>query len=352
MKRFAFYLPALAAAVLALSWMRFTEPRSVLKIAWNTPETTPLKAARPFHGFLPDGSFIMAGGSDFIDGKKVYLKDIAMRSRNGEWSKIGELPYAVAEGVTCETPLGVFCAGGTDGTKRFDKAFLLKTDGASPCIVDLPSLPEPLAMGAAAADGTVVYVVGEMKTWKMDVSSGKSWSEVFSRSAVRVLQPVAAVVDCAERGKSLVVYGGFNPDTLQPLREGYALSLSSGKSERISDLPENTTTIGAAFLPCGRGRALLIGGFGWEGWIARAINGSKETDPVKLGWQRRMYVYDGVADAWRICGSLGEGVSPRCGAAAGIFPAAASGEAVLLVAAGEIAPAKRTSAVDTGTIGE
>ena len=40
---------------------------------WKPGETAPFKAARSFHGFLPDGSFLVAGGSDFRDGKKVYL---------------------------------------------------------------------------------------------------------------------------------------------------------------------------------------------------------------------------------------------------------------------------------------
>ena len=43
---------------------------------WKAQETMPAKVARPFAGFLPDGRFVVAGGSDFVDGKKVYRSGI------------------------------------------------------------------------------------------------------------------------------------------------------------------------------------------------------------------------------------------------------------------------------------
>ena len=90
----AFGMSALAAPPVALEWGKEKMPTSV---------------ARPFSGFLSDLSFVVAGGSDFEGGKKVYRADISVRAPDGTWSKIGELPRPVAEGVSCETMTGLFC---------------------------------------------------------------------------------------------------------------------------------------------------------------------------------------------------------------------------------------------------
>jgi N-acetylneuraminic acid mutarotase len=96
-----------------------------VEVDWKAGETAPATVARQFAGFLPDGRFVVAGGSNFIDGEKVYSKDIFVRKQDGKWAKVGELPRAVAEGVCCGTPKGVFCAGGTDGKDKLFNAFLL-----------------------------------------------------------------------------------------------------------------------------------------------------------------------------------------------------------------------------------
>ena len=96
-----------------------------VEVDWKAGETAPAKVARPFAGFLPDGRFVVAGGSYFEDGKKMYSADIAVRELDGTWKKVGELPHPIAEGVCCETPFGLFCAGGTDGKGKFSNAFLL-----------------------------------------------------------------------------------------------------------------------------------------------------------------------------------------------------------------------------------
>jgi N-acetylneuraminic acid mutarotase len=141
-----------------------------VEVDWKAGETAPAKVARPFAGFLPDGRFIVAGGSYFEGGKKMYSADINVREQDGKWSKVGELPRPVAEGVCCETLKGIFCAGGTDGQTKFAEAFLLNVENGAAHVSSLPSLPEPLSMGAAAADGEKVYVVASKKVWSLDVA--------------------------------------------------------------------------------------------------------------------------------------------------------------------------------------
>ena len=343
-----------------------------VEVDWKAGETAPAKVARPFSGFLPDGRFVVAGGSYFEGGKKMYSADIAVRELDGTWKKVGELPRAVAEGVSCETPNGIFCAGGTDGSAKFDGAFLLSVDAGALRVAGLPSLPEPVSMGAAAADGDAkkftVYVVGARAVWSLAVEKGSAapaWTRVGEIPGPAREQHVAAIQNGDQKEKVLVVYGGFDAATKAPRHDGYALVLSqvgangtSGTAEtsgtdglwkKLSPLPENTTTIGAAFLPSGHQHILLIGGFGEKGWIDRAVNGSTETDPVKLGWQRKILAYNCVTDAWCEYGEIAPNDKPRCGAAAAIRPGKTPEQYTLLIAGGEIAPATRTDAVSVAS---
>ena len=319
---------------------------------WQPVETLPAKVARPFHGFLPNGNFLVAGGSAFVDGKKVYAKDVFQRDRKGVWTKVGELPAAVAEGVTCETINGILCAGGTDGTTVSTRAFLLGEDGKH---VDLPDLPEPVQMGGAACDGRVPYVVSATTVYRLDGGVLNPWTAVW-RAVAKLPgpprgQPVVALQNGDQKEKVLVVAGGYDLETKAPLRDVYGLVVSQAPPvwKRLADLPEKTTTIGAAFLPSGHQHLLLVGGFGWDGWVARAQEGSTESDPVKLGWQRSVYAYNCVTDAWCVYGELPADMQPRCGAAAGLRRGKTPAACELLLAGGEVAPRLRTDVVARAT---
>ena len=318
-----------------------------VEVNWGASETLPAKVARPFGGFLEDGSFLVAGGSDFVDGTKVYRADVQLRAADGSWTKRGELPQPLAEGVSCETSEGLFCAGGTDGKTVSAKAFLLNSPAEGCGVTELPNLPEPVQMGAAACDGKFVYVVTSSKIYRLELSARssqsdtqtrKQWTPVAELPGVARSQPVAVVQNGDQKEKLLVVYGGFDVVTKAPLRDGYGLVLSTGSWKKLADLPEDTTTIGAAFLASGHQHVLLIGGFGYEGWIARAQNGSTETDPAKLGWQRKILAYNCVTDAWCDYGALAEGDEPRCGAAAGLKKGKTPEQYELILAGGERCP--------------
>ena len=355
----------LAVATVAVA-AAFATP---VEVDWKAGETAPAKVARPFAGFLPDGRFVVAGGSDFVDGKKVYRSGIYARELDGKWSKVGELPSVVAEGVCCGTPKGVFCAGGTDGKDKLFNAFLLSVENGKADFCELPdALPEPVVMGAAAADDTYVYVVATKKVYRFrytalselsDASYTEKWQLVGEIPGAAREQHVATIQNGDQKEKMLVIYGGYDAETKQPLHDGYGLVLSqlsqtsqlsqSAPWRKLAPLPENATTIGAAFLPSGHQHILLVGGFGEKGWIDRAINGSKETDPVKLGWQRKIFAYNAVTDAWCEYGEVAAADSPRCGAAAGIKPGKTPEQYTLLIAGGEIAPATRTDAVSVAS---
>ena len=344
---------AVILSAIALSALSATAVASPVAVEWKSQETAPAKVARPFAGFLPDGRFLVAGGSYFEGGKKMFGADINVREQDGTWKKVGVLPRAVAEGVSCTVEIDkkgfVFCAGGTDGATTFAEAFLFTAENGASRVSSLLALPEPLSMGAAAADGSKVYVVASKKVYSLNVSDPKEWKTVGELPGPARAQHVAAIQNGDQKEKMLVVYGGYDAATKQPLKDGYALVLSSGEWKKLSDLPENTTTIGAAFLPSGHQHVLLVGGFGERGWIDRALNGSKEADPVKLGWQRKILAYNCVTDAWCEYGEIAPGDSPRCGAAAGIKSGKTPEDYIIVLAGGEVAPMKRTDAVSVAS---
>ena len=355
-----------------------------VEVDWKAGETMPTKVARPFSGFLPDGRFLVAGGSYFEGGKKVWSDDLRFRETNGRWGSDLNLAHPTSDGVSCETPLGLFCAGGTDGQTKFSDAFILSfggeigLPGSALGTRHLPPLPEPVVMGAAAADGETVYVVSSNKVFRLALGAPSSgWQEIASIPGPAREQMVAAIQNGDQKERMLVVYGGYDATTKQPLHDGYGLVLSSIKGQtpltqsvtqlkqqsptavnrvrplaewrKLSPLPEGTTTIGAAFLPSGHQHILLVGGFGEKGWIDRAINGSTEADPVKLGWQRKVLAYNCVTDAWCEYGEIAPDDKPRCGAAAAIRPGKTPEQYTLLIAGGEIAPATRTDAVSVAS---
>lgn len=336
----------LASALVAVG---FATPlmSSPVAVDWKASETVPVKVARAFSGFVRskadpalDGAFVVAGGSTFAQNTKAYSKEVYLRSKDGKWTEAASLPFAVAEGVSCEVPGGVFCAGGTDGTKRFSSAFIF--DGRT--FLALPDMPESVAMGAAAFDGESVYVVSSRNIMRLRLAKGE-WETIACLPGAAREQHVAVVQNGDQKEKLLIVYGGYDIATKAPLGDGYGLVLSSMSWKRLADLPEEFTTIGSSFLPCGHQHALLVGGFGKDGWIARAINGSQETDPVKLGWQRSILAYNAVTDAWCKYGEIAPGDSPRCGAASGILSGKTPESYTLIFAGGEVAPRLRTEAV-------
>ena len=333
----------LLAAALCAATYSFATPISV---EWKSPETMPVSVARPFSGFLPDGRFVVAGGTDFVateDGGRVKMvfDAVNVRATDGTWSALAALPHAAGEGVACETPRGVFCAGGYDGVNDLADAYILTGDA----VEKLPDLPKPVRMGAAVFDGDKIYVIAGKDVFALSLKGGEKWEAVAELPGPERSQMVAAVQNGDQKEKRLVVYGGFDVATKAPLHDGYAYIISSGEWKTLAPLPENTTTIGAAFLPSGHQHVLLVGGFGEQGWIARAINGSAEADPVALGWQRKILAYNCVTDAWCEYGELAEGDVPRCGAAVGLKPGKTPESYTFVIAGGEMAPALRTNAV-------
>ncbi len=328
---------------------------TAVAINWSSPEDMPTKVARPFGGFMPDGTFLVAGGSDFQNDVKVYTKDVFLRSADGKtWTKLGVLEKETAEGLTCETAKGIFAAGGTNGKEVYKDAFLFDPQVPSNMEMSevvatkkLADLPFPMSMGAAAADGNTVYIVSGNKVYSLDTTKeDAAWVELpdLPGPATRS-QMVAAIQNGDQKEKYLVVFGGYEKGALGSpvLTDGYRYSLTAPNGWKELAALElggvKHTTIGAAFLPSGHQHILLIGGYGYSDWTR---GGGKH-------WQREVYAYNCVTDAWCEYGTLAESDVPRCGAAAGLKKGKTPEAYEIVIAGGEEAPRVRTARVTTAS---
>lgn len=366
----ALLLFACAGAVLAVAadWVR-----DILPPPPGAREQ--LGVARPFYG-VSGGVFILAGGSNFPErpaaegGSKACRDEIYARLPDGRWRALSSrLPDGpVAEGVSVTTPEGIVCAGGTDGRRDLDAAFLMTWSRTAGDVEfgRLPSLPVTLRMGVGGAWENRIYVACGRQNgavangvWRLDLDDlAAGWIALPPVPGVPREQAVGAIAVRGPRRPAFHVFGGngVDPDGTQAARtDGYFYDLSAvdggiwkpaaavkpkGSAGPISVL--GATAIG------GRSRIICAGGFDKEIWdeavrslgrlrgeTLAAYRKDYLTRPApSYRWNKRLLVYDAEKDAW---GSDGEVPEARCGAAMAMLP-----DGSLLIASGEDRPGSRS----------
>ena len=367
MKRFALLF---ATALLAVSGAL----AAPLKTAWQEVAPAPEAVARPFAGLL-EGKLIVAGGSTHDGTTKQAVSAIrAFDVEAKTWQELGSLPEGVAEGGSAVVSLPVaggtkpalLCVGGVTAKGATASAFLLRADGSRE---ELPPCPYgTLSMTASAGWDKGAYFAGGYlngkptnRVFSLKLENGKwTWGELPPLPGVARVQAVAAVQNGDQKHPVLVVYGGSAlAEDGKPMAvyDGYAYG-KDGMGvlawRKLDAAP--VATIGAAFLPIGDQHILLIGGYNgslWdranrmsaEAWAQEA----KTKAPQEFGWNTKLYAFHAVTGRWSEYGALGEGMLPRCGAAAAVVPGASGGMPSVVVAGGEVKPGARTTSVEVAT---
>ncbi len=304
-----------------------------------------------FTGFH-NGTLIYAGGNNFDKPKweggikafhdEIYLLEDA--GKNGsEWQKVGNLPFAVADGAAVESAAGLICLGGTDGNKAYDAVFILKWDAsAKRILVDtttLPPLPEACYQLSAAKLGTVIYVTGGRNvageamsnTWKLDLKLPQRWEKLPSWPGPPRFGPVLQVQNNGEV-PCLYVFGGKS-DT-EYLTDGYVLDPRPGGGwKRAAAMPR--AALLAPALAYGPSHILVFSGS--DGHDPDGIRQMKAADDYRF--IPEILAYHTITDTWVPVGELPGGL---VGAQARLY----QGE--IWIAGGETAPSVRTPAVVTG----
>jgi N-acetylneuraminic acid mutarotase len=298
-----------------------------------------------FAGFV-SGRLLYAGGSNFdrplwSNGKKQFHRAVFAlefgRKRSGSWRQVGELPEDVADGASVDTPKGLLCIGGTDGTTVLSDVVLLRWNTRHSGIeqVRFPPLPEPSSDAAAARVGSRVYVMGGKRAdgkalhtvWMLDLRHPGAWRQASGwPGAARY---GASLTPQYRNGREyLYLMSGKSDSTY--LTDGYRFDPSDESWKPISSMPR---------------AALLAPAMAVEGNSILIFSGSDGHDPEKIRAIRSVdgyhfhpdvLSYQTATDTWTRVAEMPRG---RVGCRALLH-----GHDVW-IAGGEIAPSVRTPQV-------
>ncbi|MEI7729617.1 MAG: galactose oxidase [Verrucomicrobiota bacterium] len=262
---------------------------------------------------VSQGSLLVAGGANFPGkkpwegGKKIWYDGIfALATPTGEWKKVGKLPRPLGYGVSVTTAEGMVCVGGSDLERHYADAFMVTLSGSSVKIRLLPSLPVPMANGAGAVVGSVLYVFGGSdvpgevsvfnRLFALDLSAPAAWKELEPCPGKARLLPVAASLagTCYVAGGA-TLQNSTNKMTRVYLTDAWCYQPAKGW-KRLADLPRPCVAGPSPAPVCGN-RFYLVGG----------DDGSHVgfTPPDKHpGFARDILVYDTITDAWQVAGPV------------------------------------------------
>lgn len=351
---------------------------------WATPmtivetpaSTAPEAVARPFYGWV-NGKFILAGGSTHDGVTKAYSSTISLYTPETQtWTTLPHtLPEGIAEGASITIDVGtelkkdprLLCVSGATATGATSRVFLLNAAGEIEPLANFPhgtltmSAATPWEKGVAFVGGKLngqpTNRVFTLTPKKEQTDTGTSltwtWGELPPLPAAPRSQAVAATQNGDQKAKVLLVFGGTSPDAAgkeTALYDGWAYTKNfEGQWNWKPTTPAPCATIGANFLAIGDQHAILIGGYNGNVWdeanrMAPQAWAARLADPTTdFAWNRKIYTYHAVTGRWTHYGDLAEGTLPRCGAAIGIFTPKGATSPALLLAGGEIRPAKRTA---------
>ncbi|MDB6128062.1 MAG: alpha/beta hydrolase fold protein [Verrucomicrobia bacterium] len=307
-------------ALIGLAWvapLAAVEPPSVWRWQQLLPLPDPHGFASPFVGVSGD-ALIVAGGSNF-PGKQLWEggaktwhdRIFVLEAGATRWELAGKLPTPLAYGLAVSTPDGVVCAGGGNAEKNSTAVFLLRYQGGHTTFQDLPSLPAPVAMGAGALVGNMLYLAGglESPTSTEPLSSflaldlknpSAGWQALPSWPGPGRSQAVAA-----SAGGYFYLFSGIRFETkadgtrgLVYLKDAYRYS-PEAHWEKLPDLPFPAAA-GASPAPTDvAGRIFLVGG----------VDGSAVgVSPEEFrSAPQRIQEYSASTRAWRAAGNAPEG---------------------------------------------
>jgi SSS family solute:Na+ symporter len=292
-------------------------------LSWGTLASLPdaIGFAGPFCG--TDGAALMvAGGANFPDrppwegGKKIWHDRIfILENSEGTWLEVGELRRPLGYGVSLSLPAGtaagpgVVCLGGSDAERHYADCFILRWKNQKIEIVDLPSLPRPLANACGAILGDTIYVAGGIETPEstraqncfvaLNLSqNGSTWQELEAWPGVGRMLAVAAVQD-----KAFYLCGGaelFEDEMGKPVRryldDCYRFKPGEGW-RRIADLPRPAVAAPSPAPALGQSSFLVLGG----------DDGSLVDFPLLQahpGFPKTVLAYHTITDTWKTAGEM------------------------------------------------
>ena len=319
----------------ALAFMLVACNKQTMKELQPIPDAAYAKGvSAPFCGMLGQ-VLVVAGGANFPDkslleggAKRVYADIWAYAE--GAWTHAGNLPDSVAYGATFPLADALILAGGNVCGTTSDRVYELRLQEGHAELKVLPPLPVPMEQCGWAQEGEKLYLVGQEGVFAC--TAGEYRWERLAAPPMPLVQPVAY----AKEGR-LFVWGGFHPETLEVLDQGYCLS--DGRWTEAPPIPDGGTFVGATGAVLPDGRLAVVGGVNRSIFAKALHNGPDDRipylsqEPAWYRFRQEVFVFDGKA--WSQVFS-----APECALAGPGVAAAADG--TLYVAGGELKPGVRS----------
>lgn len=319
----------------------------------DLPDT--LGVAGPVAGVHQD-RLLAAGGANFAQPvwgnekqwkSDVYLLDL--KKENADWTQAGQLEAPLAYGACVSTSLGVFCIGGSDGTRVLDTVKLIVVDPKADAIrvVNYPSLPKPCAYGQAALIGKYIYVCGGQSGDGLDTAMDQLWRlQLPAESEVDVGDweilascpggPRAFNVVCRQHNgyeDCLYVISGrrelavdSNSDGPEFLTDVWEFAPTTKAWRQRSDAPR--CVMAAAAAPLGQSHIVVLGGA--DGSLYHQVDALRDKHP---GFPKEALLYHAITDRWTSAGAI---------PANQVTTTAISYDGGLILPSGEVRPRVRT----------
>jgi N-acetylneuraminic acid mutarotase len=307
-------LSALAAGLLLSSAALAAEP-GPLRSQWAS--LPPLPDAEGFAGMFAGrcgGALVVAGGANFPakrpwEGGVKHWYDAAwiLDDPAGAWRRVGQLPRAIAYGVSASDSGGLICAGGGDGQEHVATVMRLSVADGRLRIEPLPSLPKPCSFACGTVVAGTLYVQGGIERpdataclhtfWALDLGrTGAGWQELAPCPGPERMLAVAGA-----DGESFYVFSGqrLSPDppnrpAREFLRDAWRYRPRDGW-RRLADLPRAAVAAPSPALRMGDGRLLVMTG-------DDGLNIHFKPETMHPGFPRDVLAYDPVGDVWKVVG--------------------------------------------------
>lgn len=240
------------------------------------PLPDPVGFGGMFAGVL-SGRLVAGGGSQFHDkpiwlkGAKIYSDRIfTLGNLQGNWAEHAtRLPFKAGHYASAYTDDAIYMAGGLNATGCVNESWEMRAVGDGFAFTRLPDLPKAVGYAAAVVAQGRLYVLGGQNDITVRVASNAVWSlDLGGKSPWRREPdlPGAGVflAAAAAQGHNLYLFGGVHLDAegkAVQSRQVLRFDLSTGKWERLIDLPVARV---ASATPCpvvNESRAFLIGGY-------------------------------------------------------------------------------------------
>ncbi len=260
-------------------------------LVWSEQAPMP-RAQAGGAAMLVDHTMVVAGGTAWENGEKLYLRDVQLfDTQSGVWRKGPDVPEPQAYGPTA----GLEIFSGSRTIWRLDSQLRGWSKAGETPSVHL--------LGRAVRVGERVFLFGGCKdvvdlttcsdtVWLRE-GDGGAWREVAKLPAGKVALSAAAML-----GRTVYLFGGCSmpePGKVLNHADAYAFDVDTFAFRRLRDLPApNRGITGAAV----NGRILLFGGYATQ-FVADVYAYHPESDtysseaPMPLAMSSAEFVVDG-----------------------------------------------------------